>query len=154
LALAGCGGSSSSSSSSGSTTSRASFITQASAICTNVNTEVAALPAIRTGAELLKTGARELAESSAALDQLKAVTPPAATKVAFGRYVAGIVQEEAILKQALAAIKAGNSAQAQRLAVQSKTLGLKDNAEANNLGLPACAANAEPGDASSSSSSS
>jgi hypothetical protein len=150
IAVAGCGGSSSSSS----TDASASFSTQAEAICTQVNSQVATLPAITSTANLLTTGQQEVTLSKAALGKLTALTPPAAKKAGFDAYVSGITQETGILQQALAAIKAGDKAKTQQLATQSKALDSADQTKAKALGLTACTANAQPGSAKSTSSSS
>ena len=150
MALAGCGGSSSSTSTGGG----AAFAVQAQAICSQVNGQVAALPAITTTTNLLTTGKKEISLSTAAIAKLKAVTAPDAKKAVYTAYVAGVTQETELLQQALSAIKAGDKAKTEQLLGQSKSLDASLQAKAKSLGLTACTANVQPGSAKSTSSSS
>src|ERR1019366_10051887 len=73
LSLAGCGGSSTNG-------NGATFGSQANRSCAEVNSKLAALPAINTTADLLKTGPKEIAMTNSALAKLTSLTPPSAKK--------------------------------------------------------------------------
>jgi hypothetical protein len=143
MALAGCGGSSGTSSSANAQSS-AQFVSQVNRICSDVNAKVGALPAIQTQADLLRTGPKELSMSSAALAELKALTPPASKQAAVTQYISGIDQESAISTQVLAAVKAGDSAQTKALSDKGSALNSTDDARAKALGFAQCARNVQP----------
>src|SRR5450755_1354693 len=106
-ALAACGGSSSSSTS---TDSGAHFVAQANQICAAVNRKIAAMPAINTAADVIKSEPREIAVITSAVAQLKALTPPADKKATADLLISGLGQEGTFLQQIIAALKAGNAA--------------------------------------------
>ncbi|MGA2012608.1 MAG: hypothetical protein ABSH51_19040 [Solirubrobacteraceae bacterium] len=143
VSLAACGGSSATSSHSA-TASSPRFTGEVNAVCARVNAQIAALPTISTTAELLITGAKEITMSSTALAELQALTAPAATRAAYERYLSGIVQEKAISLAALAAIKAGQNAEASVLGVRGSALNTTDDQRARALGLTQCARDVQP----------
>jgi hypothetical protein len=148
LALAGCGGSSGSS-----TNASANFTSKATAICESVNTQIAALPAVKTTADAAKVGAEEIAITGPAITKMKAVTPPSGKKAKFDAWTANLAGSLALNQQLLAALKAGEESKLTSLAAQAKTENDKGNQEATALGLPACAKDIQPGSSNSSASS-
>jgi hypothetical protein len=143
-ALAGCGGSSSTSTSAD---SGANFVAQANQICAAVNRKIAALPAINTPAEVIKSLPQEVAVITAAVGQLKALTPPADHKAIADQLTSGLGQEGALLQQIVAALKAGDAAKLKSLATRETSLNTTDGARAKSLGLTECTKNVEAGSA-------
>jgi hypothetical protein len=150
LALAACGGSSTTSS----TDASASFTSKATAICDSVNSQIAALPAIKTNADAAKVGAQEISITGPAVTKMKALTAPAAQKSQFTQWTSNLAASQAVNIQLLAALKAGDQATFTTLATKSKSLNAKGNTLAASLGLASCSKDVQPGSANSSASSS
>ncbi len=148
--LAGCGGGSSSSSS-----STASFADQANAICAKYGAQINALPAPgNTAASVAASLDAELPIIQAELAEIKKLTPPSGQEALWASTLSDLEQSVAILPQASAALKAGDTAQAQALVAKAKPLSDAATASANKLGLTQCAANYQPGGTSTESTSS
>jgi hypothetical protein len=142
--LAGCGGSNSTSTS---TNSGANFVARANQICATVNSKIAAMPAITTPAEVIKSLPQEVAVITGAVAQLKALTPPADHKTTAEQLISGLGQEGTLLQQIIAALKAGDAAKLKTLANQETALNKTDGARAKSLGLTECTKNIEAGSA-------
>jgi hypothetical protein len=142
--LAGCGGSNSTSTS---TDSGANFVARANQICATVNSKIAAMPAINTPAEVIKSLPQEVAVITGAVAQLKALTPPADHKTTAEQLISGLGQEGTLLQQIIAALKAADAAKLKTLANQETSLNKTDGARAKTLGLTECTKNVEAGSA-------
>jgi hypothetical protein len=150
VALAGCGGSSSSSSAAA---NGVNFVTQANTLCSNLNNQIAQLPAISGVASLTTTVPKELVVIKQGIASLRNLTPPTDKQTVVDQYI-GQLQTEAVLSQKLVdAVKAGDTAQAKQIDVQGKALQSKSHASAKQLGLTECLKDAQPGSASASASS-
>jgi ABC-type glycerol-3-phosphate transport system substrate-binding protein len=141
LALAGCGGSSSSSSSA----AGANFVTRANQICTSINKQVAALPAIKTTTDIVTTGPKEVNLARQGVTELKALTPPSDKKDTANQYVATLDQETALSAKLITAIKAGDAVEVKKIVAQGKSSSARTHARAIKLGLTQCAKNVQPG---------
>jgi hypothetical protein len=150
LALAACGGSSSAGSS---TNAGASLSAQATAICKDVNSQIAALPAIKTNADAAKVGAQEIKIIGPAVSKLKALTVPSDKQSQFTQWTSSLARSVAVNTELLAALKAGDQAKFTTLAAQSRSLNTKGNQLAKGLGLATCSKDVQPGSAKSSGSS-
>jgi hypothetical protein len=142
--LAGCGGSTSSTTSAD---TGAAFIAKANQVCATVNQKIAAMPALNTAAEIIKSEPQEVALITSAVAQLKALSPPADKKATADALISGLGQEGSLLGQLIAALKAGDAAKVKTLANQETTLNQADGARAKTLGLTECTKNVEPGSA-------
>jgi hypothetical protein len=142
--LAGCGGSNSTSTSSD---GGANFVARANQICATVNSKIAAMPAINTPAQVIKSLPQEVAVITGAVAQLKALTPPADNKTTAEQLISGLGQEGALLQQIIAALKAGDATKLKTLANQETSLNKTDGARAKTLGLTECTKNVEAGSA-------
>lgn len=79
------------------------------------------------------------------LAQVKTIKPPSSMAVSVKRWIGSLSQTDTDLRNALAALQAGNAAKAQLLATEGANLNTRDNADARSLGLSSCAANPQPG---------
>lgn len=133
--LAGCGGSSSG-------PSPASYRAGVNKICATYNAKITALPA---SAVNTISGLDELeGDASSGLRQIKALTPPSSMSTGINRWVVSLTRSETDASNAIAALRAGNDAQAKSFALAGSALNTRDNADARSLGLPSCAANPQP----------
>src|SRR5258708_2435668 len=105
VALAGCGSSSSNSSSSAA--SRADFVAKANALCSKINTQIAALPPITTSADVLKLGPKEVSLVNQGITEMKSLTPPSGQTSAVNQYVAVLETQATLSTKLLAAFRAG-----------------------------------------------
>jgi hypothetical protein len=148
LALTACGSSSNSGTASSATANAgASFVASATAICDDVNSQIAALPAPKSNADVVKLGAQEISITSPAVGKIKALTAPSDKQSQFNQWTSGLASTVAVNTQLLAALKAGDKAKFTTLAAQSKSLNAKGNQLAKGLGLASCSKDVQPGSA-------
>jgi hypothetical protein len=139
VGLAGCGSSSSSSSSG---ISPAAYRASANKICATMNANITALP--KSTASTIAGLDKLLAAGEAALAQLKAITPPSSISARVGSWLGLVTQSGSTATKLVAAAKSADKSQIQQLSAASATLNSQSNAAALSLGLPACAASAQP----------
>ncbi|HET6849523.1 MAG TPA: hypothetical protein VFH74_11725 [Gaiellales bacterium] len=137
---AGClgGGSSSSAGSAGNGPTRAQFRQQAVAICRRYQRRIGSLKTASDLAHLASQGARAVALERAELRELRALTPPAADRVAVTRMLDSLEQSIGTGAKLVAAAKAndaaGVAADAELLKAQLGTTGVL----ARPFGLDVC----------------
>lgn len=135
LCLAGCGGS-------GSGPSPASYRASVNKICATYNAKITALP---TGAQNTLSGLDEAeGDATTGLRQIKTMKPPSSMSSSIDRWVGSLTESETDARNALAALRTGNDAQAKSFATEGSALNTRDNAEATSLGLPSCAQDPQP----------
>ena len=156
LAVAGCGGGGSSSTTGASGASGASgsaplskqeFVSQANAICADVNNKIESLqqpPQNAQVSELVPLLTQELAIAREAASKLEALTPPSELQNERDKLVANTQKEEALADKLIAAAKANDSSQAQALGQQLDALNKQDNSISSSIGLTECAKDASP----------
>ena len=149
--VAGCGGGGSSTTSGASGASGVSgatplsqdeFVSQANALCKDVNDKVAALPALTP--DNLATVTQQIVDiSTNALPQLEQITPPENLQAQWDQFVAAVKAQNPIAEDLIKAAKAGDNAALQQAA--NKLKATSPDSIAQDLGLSECAAKATPG---------
>ena len=150
-AMAGCGGGGSSTSSGASGASGVSgatplsqdeFVSQADAVCKDVNDQVAALPKPSSTADLASVTQQIIDLTDQNLPKLEAITPPENLQAKFDQYVAAIKAQESTASDLAAAAKAGDTAKLQQLAGKLKAS--SPDPIAKDLGLTECGKDVGP----------
>jgi hypothetical protein len=157
LAVVGCGGGGDSTSSTGASgasgasgsepLSKDEFVSQANAICADVNDKIEALqqpPQNPQVSELVPVFTQELAITREGETKLEALTPPSELQDERDKLVANTRKAEALVDKIIAAAKANDASQAQSLAQQLDALNKQDNQIAESIGLTECAKDVSP----------
>jgi hypothetical protein len=159
LAVAGCGGGSSSTTDAsgasgasgvaGSTPlSKDQFLSQANAICSDVNQKVEALKAPpenpQSAAEVVPFLVQGLSVARTGATQLEALNPPPEFQDERDQLVANTKKQLVLTGKAIAAAKANDTSQFQSIANQINAINKQDNEIASSMGLTECAKDAEP----------
>ncbi len=137
LVISSCGGSSSAA------PTQAQFASRADALCAGALRSAGRLKTPKSAAELLPFSERASAIVSKLTSQLKGVTPPPKSRVAYNRFLIAAAREARTLGELVQALRAGSTARA-RAALQA----LNSNAvneEAKALGITECARTVRPG---------
>jgi hypothetical protein len=151
LALAGCGGDDETTAETTAATgatgpvtelTQEEFVSQANAICADVNTELAALSQPQDLQALADYAAEGLAIVEPALEQFQAITPPADLQAQWAEYLAAAEEQVELTRQLQAAAEAGDQQEATALLNQLRELDNEDRAR--ELGLDECADDTSP----------
>jgi len=137
LLICSCGGSHSAA------PTQAQFASQANAVCAVALRSAARLKTPKSAAELLPFSERASSIVSKVVSELKGVTPPPNSRVAYNRFLMTSAHEARILGELVHALRVASPARA-RVALQA----LKSNAvneEAKALGITECARTVTPG---------
>jgi hypothetical protein len=137
LLTCSCGGSSSAA------PTQAQFASRADALCASALRSAGRLKTPRSAAELLPFSERASSIVSKLASELKGVTPPPNSRVAYDRFLMAAAREARMLGELGQALRVGRSARA-RAALQA----LNSNAvneEAKALGITECAGTVMPG---------
>ena len=150
---AGCGGGDSNSSTTGASgasgvsgatpLSQDEFVSQANAVCKDVNDQVAALPKPSTADDIASVTQQIIDISNEALPQLDELTPPESDQATFDKYVAGVKSQIATADDLVTAAKSGDQAELQSAA--QKLAANSPDQIAEDLNLTECAKNVGPG---------
>jgi hypothetical protein len=125
--------------------SKADFIAQADAICTDTAKKTAALAIDLNAANTVDVAKQAdaidqgVVISQQALDQLKALTPPAGDDAVVAAFWSGIDQQITSEKQVAADVRANDLQGAQSVTAQVKAAGQQSNAQMASYGFVACA---------------
>jgi hypothetical protein len=154
--LAGCGGGSDSTTtagasgasgtSGGTALSQDEFVSQANAVCKDVNAKIVALKAPPQGdlSAAADTLDQEIAIITPAISDLSAITPPSDLQSNYTTFVNALKAQVALVTQFASVAKANDTAKAQALAPKIDAASKKNNAVASDLGLTECAKNVSP----------
>jgi hypothetical protein len=155
IAISGCGGGDSSTTASSTPVSGASgassatplsqddFVSQANAICADVNTQLAAVPQPNNDtASIAKYMTASLAIFKPAYATLAAIKPPADLQPQFDAYLAKTEKAITITESLIAVATAGDSARLQTMFDELQ--GQNNDAEATALGLTECSKSTTP----------
>lgn len=132
LLVCGCGGST------GAGPTQAEFVTRANAFCTVALRSAASVKTPKSAAELLSFSEQASAIVSKLVSELKAVTPPSNSRVAYSRFLTTSAHEARMLGELEQALRVGSTARA-HAALQALNSGNAVNEEAMALGLTECA---------------
>jgi hypothetical protein len=140
VGLAGCGRSSSSTSSS---ITASAWKARIDKLCATNNAQVKAVPAAEanTIARIEKLDAI----ATGTVNEIKAIPIPSSIQSSAQEWVNMLDQLGTKLNTMIVDLKAGKSTQGSALAAQANSLDARASARAKALGLPSCAAEAQPG---------
>lgn len=153
LAVVGCGGGSRSSTTGasgasgqagGQPLSKAEFISQADAICKDLNDRVAALPAMTSTQAAISTLTQENRMNRIALSKLAALQPPSNLQDDWSQSVSDSKATFPAAEELPSAFKSGDAAKVRELYAEINAKGKASNALARKIGLTACAKSATP----------
>jgi hypothetical protein len=137
LAVAGCGGSAA--------RPTPNFATIANTICTNADTEIAALPAGGSSLGALAAQAqRELPIVRTEVRQLSALVAPRSEQADFSTALSAAHQQLPLIARLISAVRAQRTASVATIALRARALDQRDKATMAALGLNACASQALP----------
>jgi hypothetical protein len=149
---AGCGGGGSSTSATGASGASGvsgatpltedEFVSQADAVCKDVNDKIAALPKPTTTADLATVTPQVITISNDGIAQLEQITPPTAVQSEYSHYIAALKSQTALAGQLVTAAKANDTAQINQVAAKLKA-GSPDST-AKDLNLTECAKDVSP----------
>ncbi|MDX6582463.1 MAG: hypothetical protein QOI10_1647 [Solirubrobacterales bacterium] len=153
IAIAGCGGGSDSTTAStgasgatgasGTPLSQEEFVSQANAICADLNTQLEGLkPPTNDPASIADFASQGLAIIEPVFEQLQALTPPADLQSQFDDYVAAAQQSIDKEKELQAAAEAGDAGQVKSLVAYLNAH--SNDPAARALGLDECAKDPQP----------
>lgn len=129
--VCGCGGST------GTGPTQAEFVTRANAFCAVALRSAASVKTPKSAAGLLPFSERASSIVSKLVSELKAVTPPSSSRVAYSRFLTTSAHEAQMLGELEQALRVGSTARA-RTALQALNSDAV-NEEAKALGLTECA---------------
>jgi Flp pilus assembly protein TadD len=144
LVIAGCGSSSSGN-------SDASFISKVNAECKSSQAQIDALgqPASSSTADITALLKKTLPLAQASTDRLKAITPPADKKTDYQSALDNQDQGVALVKQAITAGDAGDTAKVNSLITQVAALSTTGDALATQIGVTDCVSKSSSGSSGS-----
>jgi hypothetical protein len=138
VAIAGCGGGGSGA------LSESAFISQADAICKDLNDRVAALPAMTSTQATISTLTQENRMNKIALSKLAALQPPSNLQDDWSQSVSDSKATFPAAEELPSALKSGDTAKVRALWAEINAKGKASNALARKIGLTACAKSATP----------
>jgi hypothetical protein len=131
LLICECGGSS------GAGPTQAEFVTRANAVCAVALRSAASVKIPKSATELLPFFERASSIVSKLVSELKAVTPPSSSRVAYRRFLTAAAHEAQTLHEVIQALRLGNAAGA-RAGIQALSSDAV-NEDAKSLGITECA---------------
>jgi hypothetical protein len=139
--VAGCGGGGDSGGSGGDRLSQSEFVSQANAICKDVNDRIDAVDAPTSVADLAEPTQKVKDIYDDGISKMQDINPPASAEDDFNEFIDISQQQSDRLSQIVDAAKAGDAAKVTQITNEGSTADKRSDTLATKMGLDECASN-------------